>query len=122
MKKSMTILFLLLCTFSFANSPQLSCNVELLLSTKVYAESDFRAESITYLKKGSEVELLGYHKGFYTIIVNDTKAYITEANIKYNQDFEKFKNYIFSLESDGNKLIKKSIEYARPDAEVFANN
>jgi hypothetical protein len=117
MKNILIVLFVAASSYTFAYNPRYSCTVKLLLHTKVYEHHDFRAESFTYLKKGHEVKVVGYIKGFYVINVDGTEAYITEANIKINKEFEDFKNRIFHRlnnkniageelpENNGNKII-----------------
>jgi len=122
MKKSLFLFLLIASTFTYANSPKNSCKVELLLSTKVYTECDFRAESLTYLKKGMKVEVVGYNKGFYEIVVNHEKAYITEANIKTNQEFESFKKHIFNNIANDEEENDHFQSPPKADTEVLASN
>lgn len=122
MKKLIIICLLLVSAFAYANKPKSSCKVELLLSTKVYTECDFRSEPLTYLKKGIQVELIGYHKGFYTLLINNQKAYITEANIKPNQEFIQFKNYIFSSISNEQKQSQPEETPDDQNQDILASN
>lgn len=108
MKTLITIIFACLLGFtSYATeNNENGCNVKLVLNTKVYQDSDFRAEPLTYLKKGAEVKVYDFEKGFYAIKVNGQTAYITEATIKNTQDFEQFKHSLF--EKSENEINHKN--------------
>ena len=95
-------IFVLFSSSLLANDAQ-TVEVQLVLNTKVYAESDFRSEALTYIEKGEKVTIIDYSKGFFTIRYNDQTGYITESNIKICEEFQKFKYELFSRKNDKEK-------------------
>jgi len=122
MKKLLIVLFVAASSYTFANNPEYTCTVKLLLNTKVYTDHDFRAKSLTYLEKGNEVKIIGYQKGFYVINLDGTEAYITEANIKINKEFEVFKNLIYKRLNNQQEPEEKMPEKDRNENDIFAIN
>ena len=100
MRALFTLLFIITVTFAYASN---GCKVVLVLNTKVYVDADFRSEPLTYLKRGMEVEVVGYERGFYQIKVDNQSAFITEASIKENEAFSSFRESVFLKMSNPQK-------------------
>ena len=105
------ILFVLFTSPLTANNRQ-GVEVQLVLNTKVYMENDFRSEALTYIKKGEKVTVMDYSKGFFIIQYKNQTGYITEANIKICEEFQKFKYDLFSKKENNNTEDMNNLSFS----------